>query len=801
MIKYFIYLLPIAFLTTSLNAQNYGRLEGKIIEHPSNTPIVGATVALANGDELRGVISDTSGFFQITELPFGNYTVTVNFLGYEEKTIKDIAIYDPKGVFLEVSLAERITSLEEVVVSAYKNPVEPTDPLASLSVRSISVEETKRFAGGIGDPSRMALSYAGVNSGRGDNNELIVRGNSAKYLQWKLEGLEIPNPNHFGVYGSSGGLLNILNANNLGRSTFYLGAFPAHTGNSLTGVFDLSLRNGSPTKNKHSIETSLIGLSAASEGPLKLTDGANYIINYRYSTLGLMKQLGLVFQAPDYQDLTFKVNIPTKKAGSFTIYGLGGLGKWLEEDFFRRIDSTTFNINSRGDSIYGFNEIAAENLNRYNLGIIGLKHSIPFNEKLVFTNHINFSVIFNAPRSSDYNREDFAIYLKEEGRFNNAVVRYQPTLNAYLNNYNTIYAGGTFSHRTFNSKLIEGFSDYSTKTVLNHTATLILSQTFISWKNTSINRLKTVLGAHFTYFNLNKQYLLEPRFSLSYQLKNKSKISFATGLHSVTENPEVYLILNDSLGISNRNLKMSRSWQSVLAYKKELAENLFFTAEFYHQFLFDIPIAADSSNFSLINEEVSFADIPLVNEGKGLNYGIEITLEKFFSNSYYFLITTSLFQSEYKLNEQFYRKTRFSNSYVVNFLAGKEFKLKKNRFIGVNLRGTFSGGKPYIPISREESISTGTEIRDEMRKYFSQLPPYIGIDFSTSYKWILPKVAHEIKLDIFRLFEQNYYDEVFVPERLDRLGAIIPATVTQVKYGEGQTATTLLPVLLYKLTF
>ena len=785
----------------SLQAQNTGLIWGKITDNNTKEPLIGATVVLDDSTNSIGAVTDLNGNFNLSSIPYGTYSLKVKYIGYEDNEVSDIGVYDPKGVYIGITLNVNSLVLDEVVLSAYQNPVESTDRMTTVSARSISLEETKRFAGSLGDPSRMALSYSGVNTSGGDNNEIIIRGNSAKYLQWKLEGLEIPNPNHFGHYGSSGGLLNILNTNNLGRSNFYLGAFPAHTGNVIGGVFDLSLRNGNSTSRKHSIEASLIGISASSEGPLKLSEGANYIVNYRYSALGLMKNLGIVYQAPEYQDMTFKVNLPTKKSGKFSIYGMGGLGTNLEENFFRQIDSIQFSLNPAGDTIYGFNEIAAENLNKYNIGIIGAKHVIRLGEKNILTNHINYSTVYSAPRASDVNKDDFTTYLKEEGRFTNSTLRYQPSLSTYFNENNSIQTGLIVSFRTFNSTLLEGYPDFSTKTIVRSKDNSLLTQSYISYQNTSIKKLKIVSGLHHTYFNLNNQHLLEPRLGMNYSLSDKSTLSFASGMHSTTESPEVYLYLDESDNIQSRKLKLSRSWQTVVSYKRQLSKKLLLTAEVYSQYLFNVPIDADSSNFSLINEEVAFTDVPLTNKGKGLNYGLEITLEKFFSQSYYFITTASFFQSEYKLMEPYYRKSKYSNSYVINLLGGKEFKFKENRFLNINIRSTFSGGKPYTPVLLDESIAAGVEVRDEKRANFNQLPPYIGVDLSLSYKWIRPKIAHELKLDIFRLFEQNYYNEVFVPERLNYFGGINPASVQLVQYGDGQTNSTILPVLYYKLIF
>ncbi len=789
----------LTFVPQLLLAQSTGLIKGQVKDVATQKTLIGANVVLLGTTEFKGAITDTNGCFEMAAVPFGIHALQISYVGYEEQVINDVSVYDRKGSFVTIFLKPASQLLEEAEVTAYSNPVATTDPLAMVSARSISMEETKRFAGSLGDPSRMALSYSGVNSGRGDNNDLIVRGNSAKYLQWKLEGLEIPNPNHFGVYGSSGGLLNILNGNNLGRSNFYLGAFPAHTGNALAGVFDLSLRNGNPTQRKHSIETSLIGLSVASEGPLKQGQGS-YNMNYRYSTLGLMKQLGAFYQAPEYQDLTYKVNLPTGNNGTFTLYGMAGLGTWLEEDFFRRTDSLQYSLNQVGDTVYGYDEIVAENLNRYNLGVFGAKHVVPVGNKHVLTNNLNYSVVYNAPRTSDINRDNFTIFLQSEGRFTNSTVRYQPELTTYLNDNSSLHSGATVAFRSFHSKLIEGYPDQSTATIVNSTNNDFLGQAFVSYRNAAMHNIEWVVGVHHTFSNLNNQHVVEPRLAINYRASETAVLAFASGMHSAVESPEVYLMFTSN-GVASRNLAMSRSWQNVLSYKQQLSEQLFFTAELYGQYLFDVPIAADSSNFSLINEEVSFTTLPLVNEGKGLNYGLELTLEKLFAQSYYFLLTTSLFQSEYKLMEPFYRKTKYSNSYIVNALGGKEFKLKETKFFGVNVRGTFSGGSPYVPVLLDESVEVNQEVRDYQRAYSQQLPPYIGIDFSMNYRWIKPKASHEVKLDIFRMVEQNYYDEVYVPENLNSDGSVSPAMVKQVKYGEGQTSTTLLPVLYYKLSF
>lgn len=793
--------LSFLLLTPALLQAQTGQIHGQTTDHIEGHTIPNVSVLIESNGHSKSTVTDSLGRFTFESLSYGIYNITLRHVSYKEKRIYDLGLYDSKGLSIDILLEGNVNDVGEVEISAYANPVEPTDPLAFLSARSISLEETKRFAGSLGDPSRMALSYAGVNSSRGDNNELIIRGNSAKYLQWKLEGMPIPNPNHFGVYGSSGGLFNILNANNLGRSTFYIGGIPAHTGNTLSGLFDLALKNGDPDVNKHSLELSLIGLSASSNGPLNIAEGGDYNINYRYSTLGLLKQAGVAYQAPEYQDLTFKVNVKTKKAGTFTFYGLGGLGESLEEEFFRVVDSTQVTTDPRGQTIFGFNEIAAENFEKHDIAVLGFKHQQLLNSKLILENSLNYSITLNEPSSSGLDKDDFSTYLKEEASYKNTAFRYSPSLTLYLNDKHTLNAGALVTFGSFDSRLTRGNPDGVRETILDHNSRSFLGQSFINYSYNPSSKVNYVAGLHYTHFSLNGQHLVEPRLSANYRLNEKSSLAFSTGLHSATDSPELYLKLDENLNISTRSIGMARSWQSVISYKKQLAEKLHLTTELYFQYLFDVPIAADSSNFSLLNEPVSFTNRELINEGRGLNYGLEVVLEKFFSNSYYFLLTGSLFQSEYRLLEPFYRKSSYSSDYVVNALVGKEFRLKQNKFLSINLRNTVGGGKPYVPIDLEQSVQTGSEVRDMERAYLSKLPAYVGVDLSFSYKWIRPKLSHELKLDIFRLFEQNYYDEVFVPQSISNSGEYIPASSRQVRYGDGQVQSTLLPVIYYKVTF
>lgn len=215
--------------------------------------------------------------------------MVVQMVGYEEVILSQIELKSAKELVLEIEMQEAVARFDEVVISGRKNKEKPVNEMASVSARSFTVEETSRYAAAAFDPAGMAQNFAGVTSGGDDlYNEIVVRGNSPKGVLWRLEGVEIANPNHFAAGGGQGGAISMLSSTTLGNSDFYTGAFPAEYGNALSGVFDLKLRKGNTQKRESSFMIGALGLEVGTEGPLSKKYGGSYLVNYRYSTLGFM---------------------------------------------------------------------------------------------------------------------------------------------------------------------------------------------------------------------------------------------------------------------------------------------------------------------------------------------------------------------------------------------------------------------------------------------------------------------------------------------------------------------------------
>ncbi|MEM9885509.1 MAG: carboxypeptidase-like regulatory domain-containing protein, partial [Bacteroidota bacterium] len=329
--KYILIITSIIFGFNALFAQEEltQSIRGTVVDAQSAYPIIGATVQILVADELKGTSTDVDGNFLLENVPIGRNNIKVSYIGYEEALLPNILVASGKESFVSVELREELTELNEIVVKAERSNQKAINTMASGSVQVLSMEELMRFSGGFGDPARMAQNYAGVSGASDTRNDIIVRGNSPSGVLWRLEGIDIPSPNHWSTLGTTGGPISMLNPNNLSDSDFLSGAFAAEYGNATAAVFDLGLRNGNYEKFEFLGQIGFNGFEFGAEGPLRVGKNASFIANARYSTLGVFKALGIDFGTgsaiPEYADATFKINIPTEKVGRFSFWGIGGV--------------------------------------------------------------------------------------------------------------------------------------------------------------------------------------------------------------------------------------------------------------------------------------------------------------------------------------------------------------------------------------------------------------------------------------------------------------------------------------------
>ncbi|MBL0308310.1 MAG: carboxypeptidase-like regulatory domain-containing protein [Bacteroidetes bacterium] len=357
-------------------ADNWKMIRGHVLDKDSKYPMIGAKVVVIDTGAVNGTVTDINGYFNL-RVPLGRLALKVSYMGYKDVTVQNLLIIAGKEVNLNLEMEEKVNEMSEVVVSAKKENGQVHNEFAVVSARSFDVELTSRFSGNRNDPSRMASNFAGVSGANDARNDIIIRGNSPMGMLWRLEGIDIPSPNHFAGFGSTGGPVSMLNNNTLQRGDFITSAFPSEYGNALSGVFDLALRSGNKDKYEFMAQLGFNGIEAGAEGPFaKKKSQATFLINYRYSTLALFKLLKANFgtgtAVPQYQDLNFKIDVPTKKAGVFRFWGLGGLSQ-IE------LLGSSVDLSKPQRNLYG-----NENIDLYNkvrTGIVGFSHTYFINKK------------------------------------------------------------------------------------------------------------------------------------------------------------------------------------------------------------------------------------------------------------------------------------------------------------------------------------------------------------------------------------------------------------------------------------
>ena len=770
-------------------------IRGVVMDKENLMPLIGAEIAVLTTHPLLGTTSDLDGSFKIKQVPVGRHDLLISYLGYESLTIPNLLVTSGKEIVLNLELLESAVQLEVATVVAQHDKTGTLNEMATVSARSFSVEETSRYAGSFYDPARMAMNYSGVTVGSSDDlsNDIVVRGNSPRGVMWRLEGVEIPNPNHFGSMGNSGGGISMLSSSTLSNSDFYTGAFPAEFGNALSGVFDLNMRRGNNEKREYAIMLGALGLEAAAEGPFRKGSQGSYLINYRYSTLALLEAAGLSPVGdvlPKYSDLSFKLNMPTEKAGTFALFGLGGTNSAM---YHPETDSTTWD-NDEGE--WGFEE-------KQTIGTIGLSHQILLSDNsylktVAIASHDNLV-------EEDYwldPENNYRKYLDVTNDVTSNAYRISTLYNHKVNAKNTFRSGLILSHLTFDFKYYDDDNfdeDKSTRQVLlfdNHGETSTV-QAYTQWKHRFNERWTLNTGLHFSQMLLNNKFSIEPRAALQWKTNEKQTLSVAVGLHSKMEHLAAYLfegtLPDGTVRSKNDNLELTKSMHAVLGYDRRLTDNMRLKVEAYYQHLFDVPVEnLPDSKRSLINafdiwdiigaEQVS-------NDGTGSNYGVDLTLEKFFSNNYYFLATGSVFRSQYTPIDGNEYPTRFDGRYNLTLLGGKEFKVGKNKknIIGLNGKLILAGGNRQYPIDLEKSIQNDEHKVFEDQPFAAKVGDYGRFDLGINYKINKANMTHTIMLDI-----QNV---------TNRLNTYIEYYDSDTQQIEKYTQTGLFPIFNYRIEF
>jgi len=685
----------------------------------------GATVLIESINPHMGGTTDINGNFRFENIPLGRHTIRVSFLGYESYIIKELLVGSGKEIMLTIELKELSIEMKEVIIKANSNKEEPLNTMATLSAKQLSVEEANRYAGGFDDPARLASTFAGV-AGNLQNNGIVIRGNAPKGMLWRMEGVEIATPTHFAnITTFGGGGITALSSQMLANSDFFTGAFPAEYGNALSGVFDLKLRTGNDEKHEFTFQAGIIGLDFSAEGPFVKGKKASFVFNYRYSTFSLLGPL-LPADAGGirYQDLCFKLNFPTQKAGVFSIWGVGALDVNPQK---AESDST----------LWIHNQDKEEGKNNLGMGALGFSHKIIVRKKSFVSSTLSVS-----ENTLDHNQwrysNELSLQPLEIVQYHNWKYSFSSYLNYKFNARHTNRTGIIVDNLNY-SYDIENTSTpgQPLEPVVNQKSNSNLLAAYTQSRFDLSPFLFLNIGLHSQYFSFNNHYTIEPRAGITWKFAPGHSFSMGYGNHSQLEMLQIYMAQRSSgTGFinPNRNLDFSKAHHFVLGYNWKINENLHLKIEPYYQFLYHIPVNPNTS-FSLINLDKNwFITDSLVNKGTGTNKGIDITFERFLQQGYYYLVTASLFDAKYKGGDGIEHNSRYNKHYVLNVLGGKEWTLRNKNLLSINGKVTFMGGDRISPLDVQASLLKRDAVYNETRAFAERKPSVWYADFTINYR-------------------------------------------------------------------
>lgn len=726
-------------------------VRGVVIDEASKHPIAYATVILADNPGM-GTITDDEGRFGLDNVSVGRHTIKAMYMGYESNLVREVLVTSSKEVYLEIPLKESIKELDEIVVKAQSNKGEAINKMALSGARMLSVEEAGRYAGGMDDPARLVSSFAGISSGI-SNNGISIHGNAPHLLQWRMEDIEIPNPNHYADIATlGGGIFSSLSNHVLGNSDFFTGAFPAEYANAVSGVFDMRLRNGNNQKNENTVQVGLLGIDVASEGPLSKKHNSSYIVNYRYSATGLLSNLGIVDLggAFDYQDLNFKLNFPTRKVGTFSIWGTSLIDKY-GSDFKDNPEEWEY-LNDREKSKMNQNMAAG-----------GLGHRYFFNENAYLKTTLATTYFESKALSDVFDADKNSTPFIDMNRSNTNLVLTTSYNQKFGANF-THKSGFTFTQMFYDMKMyLAPLVGKPMDMISNGSGSTSLISAYTSNSVGLSDRLTLNAGLNAQILTLNNHWTLEPRVSLKWLVSSKVSLAIAYGLNSRMEKMDVYFTKTPETGdkLVNKDLNFTKASHFMFTVDYRISDNLLLKVEPYYQTLYDVPVRANDS-YSVLNRDNFYVEDALMNEGKGRNMGIDITLEKYLSKGYYYMFTGSVFDSRYCGGDGVWHDTKFNRNYILNLLGGKEWMIGRNKqnILSLNAKITFQGSDRYSPIDEEATMNhpDKTVQYDETQAYGKQYSPMFLLSFSASYKINKKKLSHEFALKMVNVtgYEEKY---------------------------------------------
>ncbi|NQY10653.1 MAG: TonB-dependent receptor, partial [Flavobacteriales bacterium] len=722
----------------------------RVLNISNNEPIAFATVYIDSTN--NGTTSDIDGNYKLDNLDPGTYNIACSFVGFEKKVFYEVIVSNVKPTNIDFSLTEKSLSLDEIVITPTLFNKTEESP---VSMRTINASEIYRNPGGNRDISKVIQILPGVGSSASFRNDIIVRGGAPNENRFYLDGIEVPNINHFATQGSSGGPVGMLNVNFIRELDFYAGAFPANRGNALSSILEFKQIDGNDEKmsGNFMLGSSDVGLTL--DGPMGKK--STYIFSLRRSYLQfLFKALALPF-LPTYNDIQYKQSININQNNKLKIIGLGAIDDFsLNTEVNEGIDDTT--LFKRNEYILG--NLPINTQWNYTIGGNWFHYSKnSFQNVIVSRNHLNNNAIkyqdnIESPENLilDYTSQEIENKVRLETTKRNNGWK----LNAGVGFENVLYTNSTFNRTQINGNLFT--IDFDSKLSLNKYA--LFGQ---ASKAIAQNKLKLSFGLRSDFTDYSKAMLnplkqLSPRLSAAYNLNKKISLNFNIGRYFQLP---AYTVMgyrdSQSTLINQSKIKYIQADHFIAGLEYNPTELSKITVEGFYKIYQNYPFQLLDS-ISLANLGGDFGVIgntPIASISEGRSYGFEILAQQKLSSSIYGILSYTYVRSEFKDKNEVFIPSSWDNRHILNITAGK--KLKKNWEVGVKFR--LLGGAPYTPFDLNTTAlknvwditRQGVYDWDQLNTKRNQL--IHGLDIRIDKKWYFKKWAMNLYIDI-----QNVYN-------------------------------------------
>jgi outer membrane receptor for ferrienterochelin and colicin len=738
-------LVALLVLFCSAAQAQTGKIYGTVTNSINNETLPFVNIILT-GTAFGGV-SDLDGNYSIENIPPGLYNVEFSYVGFKKETIFEVQVSNAKPIYLSVSLKEDVSLIEAVEIKG--TPTDRTEE-SPLSLRTIGANEIQRNPGGNRDISRVIQSLPGVTYTPSFRNDIIIRGGAPNENRFYLDGIEVPNINHFATQGSSGGPVGLINVDFIREVEFYSGAFPVNYGNALSSVFSFEQRDGRTDKwgGTFTLGSSDLGISA--EGPLG--DKSSVLFSARRSYLQfLFGAIGLPF-LPTYNDFQYKQKIKIDQKNEITIIGLGAIDQ--------------FALNTEDDTsayqkyILGF--LPAQTQWNYTIGA-SYKHfrKNGYSTFVLSRNMLNnrsFKYINNDETNPDNKIFDYTSR-EMENKF-----RYEETVD--VKNFR-IRGGVNFELAKYTNDTYQLIALEDEVLTVDYVSDLQFQKwgAFVQSSTTLLDYRLTLsfgLRADANNYSESMQNLLDqlsPRLSASYKLTDLWSLNFNTGIYYQLP---AYTVLGYADGENNfvnkaNNITYIQSNHIVAGTEYRPNSYLRFTLEGFYKQYKNYPFSLRDS-VSLANLGADFGvigDEPVTSTSDGRSYGVEFLAQQKLNKNFYGILSVTYVVSEFEDKNGEYAPSSWDNRTIIALTAGKKFK--KNWEAGLKWR--FSGGLPYTPFDKEfSSLIYVWDINrqglvDFDRLNEERLAPYHQLDIRIDKKWFFDEWNLDVYVDI-----QNVYN-------------------------------------------